>query len=385
MELEDTIEMLHLFNDFYKDKRVLVTGHAGFKGSWLSFLLHLMGAKVAGYSLLPNSDNKMFSILNIANIIDTSTIADIRDEKKLKEVFESFQPEIVIHMAAQALVRPSYSEPIETYTSNVIGTLYVLEAARKTKSVKTFINITTDKCYENKELDYRYKEDDPFGGYDMYSSSKACAEILTSSYRRSFLENHNDSFALASVRAGNVIGGGDWAQDRLLPDCAHSFSKSENVCIRNPIATRPWQHVLEPLFGYLLLACKLSENPQKYATAYNFGPKVSSNLKVAEVAKLAADFWNSVAKHKNAKVTVVDGDGLHEAGLLQLDITKVKNELGFMPVWDAQKAIAKTMDWYVHFYENDTDMIEYTKEQIFEYIQDASKLNTAWACKIKKS
>ena len=367
---------MRLFNDYYKNKRVLVTGHGGFKGAWLTYLLSQMGANVAGYSLLVDSTERMYDVLDLSKVLGANTIDDICNEQAINKAFQDFQPEIVIHMAAQALVRLSYTEPISTYQSNVMGSLYVLEAARKTSSVKTFINITTDKCYENRELDYKYKEDDAFGGYDIYSSSKACAEILTSSYRRSFLDK-GKSFALASVRAGNVIGGGDWALDRLVPDCIRAFTNDEDVHIRNPIAIRPWQHVLEPIMGYLLLGQKLGEDPVSYAQAYNFGPEDTCTLKVAEVAEMVASNWNKAGG--NAKVIVSEGDGLHEAGLLQLDIAKAKSMLGFCPVWTAKTAIQKTTEWYKAFYDNQTNMTEYTNKQIAEFINDAKNKNISWS------
>lgn len=367
---------MHLFNDYYKNRRVLITGHGGFKGAWLAYLLSKIGAIVAGYSLLANTKERMYDVLNLKDVLHTNVLANICDEQTLNSAFENFKPEIVIHMAAQALVRLSYAEPIDTYRSNVMGTLHVLEAARKTRSVKTFINITTDKCYENKELDYKYKEDDPFGGYDIYSSSKACAEILTSSYRNSFLDT-GKPFALASVRAGNVIGGGDWSIDRLIPDCVKAFSEGRDVQIRNPIAIRPWQHVLEPLMGYLLLGQKLSENPSHYAQGYNFGPEDACTLKVAEVAEMVACNWNNASG--DANIIVSKDSGLHEAGLLQLDITKAKSMLGFCPVWSAETAIQKTTEWYKRFYNKNTDMVEYTDKQIAEFIYDAKVKNISWS------
>ena len=240
------------FNNIYADKTVLITGHSGFKGSWLSLWLKQMGAKVVGYSLLPDTEKRLYDVLDLEHTLNDSLIADIRDEKTLKSYFGKHNPDIVFHLAAQPIVRFSYIEPVLTYDTNVIGTLKVLEAARQTPSVKAFVNVTTDKCYENKERKEGYREDEPFGGYDMYSSSKGCSEILSSSYRRSFLKD-GKPFALATARAGNVIGGGDWAKDRLIPDCIRAFQKNETVFIRNPLSTRPWQLVLEPLAGYLRL------------------------------------------------------------------------------------------------------------------------------------
>jgi len=360
------------FNNFYKNKKVLITGHAGFKGSWLAFWLKQLGAKVYGYSLLPNTPFKMFDVLNLEHLLEDSQNADIRDEKTLETYFSRHKPDIVLHLAAQPIVRLSYSEPVETYETNVIGTLKVLEAARKTSSVKAFVNVTTDKCYENKEKKEGYNEDEPMGGYDMYSSSKGCSEILTSSYRRSFL-SEGKPFALGSARAGNVIGGGDWAQDRLIPDCIKAFQKGETVSIRNPYATRPWQMVLEPLAGYLRLAQMLYEHGKRYAQGYNFGPEMNKDVKVCEVAKLIADTW--VGGH----VKVSSGDGLHEANLLQLNIEKADKELGIRPVYTAREAIVKTTEWYKAFYEGKTDMSVYTLKQIEEFVASAQRKQLEWS------
>lgn len=361
-----------LFNNIYANKTVLITGHAGFKGAWLSLWLKQLGAKVVGYSLLPQSDTKLYDVLNIKDIIDESLIADIRDSVRLEQYFKKHTPDIVFHLAAQPLVRLSYSEPLETYETNVIGTLKVLEAARKTPSVKAFVNITTDKCYENKEKNEGYREEEPMGGYDMYSSSKGCSEILTSSYRRSFLTG-GKPYALASGRAGNVIGGGDWSQDRLIPDCIKAFLHNESVEIRNPYATRPWQLVLEPLAGYLRLGQKLWEEGEKYAAGYNFGPEMNKDVKVGEVAKQVAQIWG------NGKVEIGSAGGLHEANLLQLNIEKAEKELGIKPVLTAQEAIAKTTQWYKVFYEGKTDMLAYSKREIAEFIKAAQDKRIPWS------
>lgn len=360
------------FNNIYQNKTVLVTGHAGFKGSWLSFWLKSLGAKVIGYSLIPNSEETMYHVLDLEHKLDANIIADIRDEQKLLETFTKYQPDIVFHLAAQPLVRLSYSEPILTYETNIIGTLKVLEIARKTPSVKAFVNVTTDKCYENKERKEGYREDEPMGGYDMYSSSKGCSEILSSSYRRSFLTG-GKPFALGTGRAGNVIGGGDWALDRLIPDCIRAFNKSETVFIRNPYATRPWQLVLEPLAGYLRLGQKLLEHGDQYATGYNFGPEMNKDVKVCEVAKLVAEVWG------NAKVEVGAGDGLHEANLLQLNIEKAERELGIKPVYSAETAIKKTTEWYKAYYNGNTDMVAYTRQQLQDFINTAQTKNLEWS------
>lgn len=359
------------FNNIYNGKYVLITGHAGFKGSWLAFWLQNMGANVYGYSLLPDTENRLYEVLDLEHFLNYSEIDDICDAKSLNRYFNVVKPDIAFHLAAQPIVRLSYSKPVLTYQTNVMGTLNVLEAARNTPTVKALVNVTTDKCYENKEKKEGYKEDEPFGGYDMYSSSKGCSEILSASYRRSFLQG-GKPYALATARAGNVIGGGDWARDRLVPDCIRAFQRGETVEIRNPYATRPWQHVLEPLTGYLLLGQKLLESGDKYATGYNFGPEYGTPVRVADVAKQVADVWG------NGQVKVGSGDGLHEANLLQLDINKAKKELGFLPVWDTETAVKETTDWYRSYYDG-KDMIKYTKDQIDRFVNAARTKNLEWS------
>lgn len=349
-----------MFNNIYKGKKVFLTGHTGFKGSWLALWLTHLGAKVYGYSKAPNTHPSMFEALNIEEKIEKSIIGDILDEKKLEYAISEIQPDIVFHLAAQPLVRLSYHEPILTYHTNVIGTLNVLDFARCCPGVKAFVNVTTDKCYENKETTRGYQEDDPMGGYDMYSSSKGCVEIMSSSFRRSFLQE-KDSYAMATARAGNVIGGGDWAEDRLVPDCIRAINKNIPIIIRNPISVRPWQHVLEPLSGYLLLGEKLLTGGKKYAKGYNFGPNEDSVLKVAEVSEKICQYYG------RGETIVQKNDDLHEANLLMLNIEKAKKELGWYPTYDADNAIKKTVDWYKHFYNEDTDMYEFTLKQIQEY------------------
>ena len=356
-----------LFNDIYRNKKVFLTGHTGFKGSWLSLWLTKLGAEVCGYSLEPNTEPSMFKELNIENKISKSIIGNILDSNKLENAVNDFQPDIVFHLAAQPLVRLSYTEPKMTYETNVIGTLNVLETARKCSSVKAFVNVTTDKCYENKEVNKGYKEDDPMGGYDMYSSSKGCVEIMSSSYRRSFLQEEN-TYAMATARAGNVIGGGDWALDRLVPDCVRSINKNIDIEIRNPIAVRPWQFVLEPLSGYLLLGQKLLENGKKYAEGFNFGPNEDSVLTVADVSKKVTEFYGK------GKVIIGEKSPLHEAGLLMLNIEKAENILGWTPAYSADKAIKETVEWYKHFYDKNTDMYDFSLNQIKAY-EDSIKWN----------
>ena len=347
-----------MFHDTYQGKRVLVTGHSGFKGGWLTLWLKELGAQVCGYSLPPNTTPSLFEAVHIDDGI-MSVFADLADTAKLEKTFRDFQPEIVFHLAAQPLVRLSYAEPVQTYQTNVMGTLNVLEAARKTSSVKAFVNITTDKCYENKEVARGYKEDEPMGGYDMYSSSKGCVEIMSSSYRRSFLQEPG-TYALATARAGNVIGGGDWALDRLIPDCVRSLEAGKEIEIRNPHATRPWQHVLEPLSGYLLLGHLLYTQGKKFAEGFNFGPHEDSVLTVAEVAKQVVENYGkgSVQVHKK--------DNLHEANLLMLNIEKAHSVLGWVPTYNAHQAISKTVAWYKRFYQGEP-MRAFTLQQIQEY------------------
>ncbi len=349
--------------EIYKNKKVLVTGHTGFKGGWLVLWLKSLGADVCGYSLEPETIPSLFKTLKIDEKVK-SIIGDIRDREKLEKTFEDFKPEIVFHLAAQPLVRFSYSEPVLTYETNVIGTLNVFEAARKCGSVKAFVNVTTDKCYENRETMAGYCEDEPIGGHDMYSSSKGCVEILSASYRRSFLgANSEGGFALATARAGNVIGGGDWSLDRLLPDCARFVNLDMEIQIRNPQAIRPWQFVLEPLGGYLLLGEKLLSDGEKYAQGFNFGPEENGVVSVSEVVEKFVKYWGKgcFKVHKN--------DDLHEAGLLTLNIEKAKSVLGWNPVYDCDKAVEKTVEWYKVFYSQKTsdEMCDFMMHQIKEY------------------
>lgn len=349
-----------MFNNIYKGKKVFLTGHTGFKGSWLSLWLTELGADVCGYSLLPNTNPSMFEELNIGNKINKSVIGDILDFSKLESAINEFQPDIVFHLAAQPIVRLSYVEPILTYQTNVIGSLNVLEISRHCSSVKAFVNVTTDKCYENKEVNRGYKEDEPMGGYDMYSSSKGCVEIMSSSFRRSFLQDEG-TYAMATARAGNVIGGGDWALDRLIPDCVRYINAEEKIEIRNPVAVRPWQHVLEPLSGYLLLGQKLLEEGKKYAEGFNFGPNEESVLRVSDVAQKVCEYY------EKGEVIVHKKDNLHEANLLMLNIEKAEKILGWTPTYTAEEAIQKSVEWYKHFYNQNINMYEFTMKQIKEY------------------
>jgi len=341
--------------NFYKNKRIFLTGHSGFKGSWLNLWLTSLGADVFGYSLEPETQPALYNVLNLKNGI----FADILDSEMLERTMKAFKPDIVFHLAAQPLVRKSYREPVLTYQTNVIGTLNVLEAARKCGTVKGFVNITTDKVYENKEEDVKYKETDPLGGYDMYSSSKACSEILSASYRRSFL--HESEFALATARAGNVIGGGDWAEDRLIPDCIKSINSDSLINIRSPRSVRPWQHVLEPLAGYLILGERLYNYGNRYAESFNFGP--DEVVTVKDVADMVCELYG--------KGTVVydDSEHPHEANLLMLDPGKAKSVLGWKMRYDTKTAVQKTVEWYKEYYEG-ADMKVFSLKQIEDYTNE---------------
>ena len=342
--------------DFYKGKKVLLTGHTGFKGSWLAVWLHKMGAKVIGVSLDPQSEKDNFVLSGIKDKIKDIR-ADIRDGERIKQIFKQYSPEIVFHLAAQPIVRLSYKIPVETYETNVMGTIHILEAIRNATSVKSSVLITTDKCYENVEQDYAYKENDALGGYDPYSSSKGAAEIAISSWRRSF------SMPIASARAGNVVGGGDWALDRIIPDCIRAIESDKTIDIRSPKAVRPWQHVLEPLSGYLLLAYKVYEEPNRYNQAWNFGPETESVSTVWEVAsRLVETNGKGTLKDKS------DVQQLHEANLLMLDITKAKNELGWTPRLNLNDTIRLTAEWYKR-YQNE-NVYDLCVEQIKRYIDE---------------
>ena len=347
---------------FWQNKRVFLTGHTGFKGSWLSLWLHSLGATVKGYALEPPTSPSLFNEANIGNLIE-SEIGDIRDLSKLQKSMIDFKPDILIHMAAQPLVRYSYDAPIETYEVNVIGTVKVLQAARSCANLQAIVNITTDKCYENDGRTQGYKEDDPMGGYDPYSSSKGCAELVTSAYRRSFLQKQGT--ALASVRAGNVIGGGDWADDRLIPDILKSFAKGEPVIIRNPKATRPWQHVLEPLSGYLILAQKLYNNGEQYAQSWNFGPNEDDVKPVEWILDKMIQKWqtSSWQLDKNPQP--------HEANFLKLDISKAKQQLNWQPKWTLEQSLDKIIIWH-QAWLNKANMQEICLQEIQQYIGGVS-------------
>jgi len=347
---------------FYKNKKVYVTGHTGFKGSWLSVWLEHLGADVTGFSNKVKSKKDVYSLSGISDRIADER-GDITHRKNLMLSMQIAQPEIVFHLAAQPLVRYSYEDPYMTYLTNVIGTLNVLDAVRTCDSVKSVIIVTTDKCYKNNEWAWGYRENDELGGHDPYSSSKACCEILVDSYRKSFFSSDADSskrIGIATVRAGNVIGGGDWATDRIIPDCIRNIQAGRPIEIRNPHAVRPWQHVLEPLGGYLLLAMKLYSAPKKYAGAYNFGPRAESIVEVNTIVEKIVQYYG-----KGSWENIETAHAVHEAKLLSLDISKSYSKLGWEPAWNIDEALQKTVEWYKDY--RNKDVYELCIKQIKDY------------------
>ncbi len=354
-----------MLNDFYRNKVVLITGHTGFKGSWLSLWLQSCGAKVIGYALSPPTVPSLFVTASVADGM-TSITGDVRDFSALLLTFQKYQPEIVIHMAAQALVRYSYDNPIETYGTNVMGTVNMLEAARLTSSVRAIVNVTSDKCYENREWVWGYRENEPMGGYDPYSSSKGCAELVTAGYRNSYFSQDTSAkhrVLLASARAGNVVGGGDWAEDRLIPDIMRAMLAGKSVSIRNPNTTRPWQHVLEPLSGYLMLAQKLcEEDGAAYSEPWNFGPNDEEAKPVSWIVDRLTQMWG-----EGASWTLdTNVDHPHEAHHLKLDCSKARAKLGFTPRTDLKTALNWTVEWYKQ-YNQKSDMRKVTEAQIMKF------------------
>ena len=344
--------------EFWRGKRVFLTGHTGFKGSWLSLWLQSLGAEVTGYALSPPTTPNLYEVAEVAQSM-TSFIADIRDLPKLKKAMQTTQPDFVIHMAAQPLVRQSYADPVETYATNVMGSVHVLESVRNTPSVKAVVVVTTDKCYENKEWPWGYRENEPMGGHDPYSNSKGCAELVTAAYRSSFLQQQG--IAVATARAGNVIGGGDWAADRLVPDILRACEQSQPVRIRNPKATRPWQHVLEPLSGYLRLAEKLYNQGQVFAEAWNFGPQDEGAKPVQWIVEHMVNNWGNGARWQ-----IDGGTHPHEANYLKLDISKAKVNLNWQPCWPIAIALQKITDWH-QAYLAAANMREFAMQQIIQY------------------
>lgn len=345
---------------FFKDKTVLVTGHTGFKGTWLCKILINAGAKVVGYSLEPPTNPSLFQISKIEKDM-TSVIGDIRDLKHLQKVFDEFQPEIVLHLAAQPIVRTSYEEPVYTYETNVMGTIHILECVRNCKSVKSFLNVTTDKVYKNNEWEWGYREDEYLDGYDPYSNSKSCSELVTHSYKNSFFSDNK--VRISTARAGNVIGGGDFAKDRIIPDCVRAATKKETIIVRNPYSTRPYQHVLEPLFAYLMIVQKQYENAS-YAGYYNVGPDECDCVTTGEITDLFCKYWGEGLTWENKSV-----DGPHEANFLKLDCSKIKKKLNWKPTWHIDKAIEKTVE-FSKKHINSEDIRECMDQQIKEFIRE---------------
>lgn len=358
------MEKLKLELKFWKNRRVFLTGHTGFKGGWIALCLSELGAKVYGYSLAPKSRTSFFEVTKLRKIFSQSHFANILDLKKLTKAMNAARPTIVIHMAAQSLVLDSYKKPIETFATNVIGTANVIEAARYTNTVKAIINVTSDKCYENNELIKPFKENNRLGGSDPYSSSKACAELITNAYRKSFFFK-SSGISIASVRAGNVIGGGDWAANRLIPDFFKSLNLNKPILIRHPKSIRPWQHVLDPINGYLILSKKLIESGHKYSEAWNFGPNYSYNQSVLSVINILI---NKLGKKIELKFD--KSSKYFESKVLNLDISKAKKRLNWSSKWNLDKTLEKTVDWYLAW-KNKEDMKKFSIKQIHQFYKNS--------------
>lgn len=357
--------MIEDLKRIYSNKRVFLTGHTGFKGAWLLKLLCILEADIKGYALAPECDTNLYSLLNGPGLCE-SIIDDIRNRDRLINEIKKFKPDFIFHLAAQPLVRLSYDIPADTFEINAIGSAYVLDAVRALNNPCNVIMITTDKVYYNNEWIYPYRESDRLGGYDPYSASKACAELLIDSYRNSFFNIADYSVhekAIAVARAGNVIGGGDWATDRLVPDIVRAISEDKEIIIRNPRSIRPWQHVLEPLLGYLSLGLKLNEDPIKYSEAFNFGPYNDDTISVEDIVKTAISYWG-----KGTFKTRKDLSDFHETGLLKLDINKSLNEVGWRPKLNAKRAVELTVGWYKKYYNSKSSISEYTESQILNYL-----------------
>lgn len=354
---------------FYRGKKVLITGHTGFKGTWMCRALLLLGAEVTGYALKPPTDSGLFSLSQVESKMN-SVEGDIRDLNFLKSVFAQVRPEIVIHMAAQPIVRESYRDPIYTYDVNVMGTVNVLECVRLTSSVQSFVNVTTDKVYKNREWDWGYRENEELNGFDPYSNSKSCSELVTDSYRNSFFSNGGT--AISTARAGNVIGGGDFAVDRIVPDCFRAIRENRAIIVRNPYSVRPYQHVLEPVMAYLLIAQSQYTN-RSYAGCYNIGPDEESCLTTGELVTEICRQWEKLSGNKVSWQHLGD-EGPHEANFLKLDCSKIKCRLGWKPVWSREKMISKTAEWWQE-YLNAGDIVGVMEQQIEEYFMEKRKIN----------
>jgi CDP-glucose 4,6-dehydratase len=358
-EWKRSLENVEMNPSFWSGKKVFITGHTGFKGGWLCHLLSNLGSKVTGYSLLPNTNPNLFECSNVENIIYKSIIGDIRDYKNLEKSITDSKATHIFHLAAQPLVRESYLSPVDTYSTNVMGTVHILESFIKSPFTKVLINITTDKVYENKEWEWGYRENDSLGGRDPYSNSKSCAELVTFAYRKSFIMNNDKS--ISTVRAGNVIGGGDWSKDRLIPDILKCINEKQDLIIRNPNSIRPWQHVLEPLMGYLLLSEKMTLDPPTYSGEWNFGPEDNDSKSVE---------WIVDSFSKNLKIPkfwkIDTSIQPHESNYLKLDCSKAKNKLGWFPRWNLEVAIQKILEWNLHFNKG-SDMKKIIDSQIKSY------------------
>tara|TARA_Y100000996_G_scaffold415102_1_gene408228 strand:+ start:1142 stop:2242 length:1101 start_codon:yes stop_codon:yes gene_type:complete len=364
-----------MFQDTYKSKKVLITGNTGFKGSWLSIWLSKLNAEVYGFSLDKPSSPNMFDILDLESKIEHS-MGDVRNIDSLGRLIQKIKPDFIFHLAAQALVSKSYTDPTETISTNVIGTMNLLEVLRKTKHSCNCIIITSDKCYDNVEWAWGYKETDTLGGKDIYSGSKGAAELIFKSYYYSFFNGDKNIVNIASARAGNVIGGGDWAQDRIIPDCVRSWSRGEAVNIRSPKATRPWQHVLEPLSGYLLLGMELSKNKNLNGESFNFGPISHQNHSVEDILKEFSKHWE-FSSYDDAYI-IIDDLKFHEAGLLKLNCDKALSQLKWLPTLDYKEIIEFTSSWYYKFYNEKVDMFDFTINQIRKYEKIAEKKDLKW-------
>ncbi|HNY29703.1 MAG TPA: CDP-glucose 4,6-dehydratase [Fibrobacteria bacterium] len=365
-----------MFRDAYRGRKVLITGHTGFKGSWMAEWLLGLGAKVAGYSLAPNTSPSHFDLLGLQDRLE-HVVGDVRDGQALERTVLEFQPEIIFHLAAQPLVRLSYAQPAMTWETNVMGTVNLLEAVRKSPSVKACVVVTSDKCYENREWPWGYRETEAMGGHDPYSASKGAAELVVASYRRSFFKDPSGC-RLASGRAGNVIGGGDWSADRIVTDFVRSILADKPLSLRNPKATRPWQHVLEPLSGYLDLGSRLlADGGAGFADGWNFGPSEDSVVLVQDLARLLVGAWN-----RGEVVVDTTGNHPHEAGLLKLDCSKARQELGWHGVWGVQETVRRVVAWYKEHSEGG-DMVLRTREQIQSYGDEARRQKLPWATEEK--
>lgn len=355
----ESMERLKDCLDFYKGKKVFITGHTGFKGSWMCVVLKMFGAEIIGYSLEPPTNPNLFEIANVEDDI-TNIYGDIRDLEKLKKALNDANPDIVIHMAAQPIVRESYANPVYTYETNVMGTVNICEAIRSNDNVKSFVNVTTDKVYKNNEWCWGYREDDALDGYDPYSNSKSCSELVTSSYKKSFLNSKN--VAVTTCRAGNVIGGGDFAKDRIIPDCFRFAKEKQDIIVRNPFSTRPYQHVLEPVIAYLLVAREQFINAS-FADSYNVGPDDSDCVNTEKLVELFCKAWGKDASWH----TECNKDAPHEANFLKLDCSKIKKAINWNPRWHIEDAVKKTVEWY-KAYVDDKHIIDIMHQQIMEYI-----------------